>query len=149
MFDNLPLLLAQDDPRPAITAPPAGDSSATSTTTTAPGAPDPAGTGDPAKPQGQQPGSFMLPGMLLLFLVVMFGMTFFSQRKEKKKRQQLLSSLKKNDKIVTIGGVIGTVMEVRDSDVLVKVDEATNTRMRFSRAAIQSVINDSSEAPGA
>lgn len=150
MFENLPLMLAQDDPRPAPVAPGINDGAPHTTPGDAPGDAGTVQPGDhknlPAN-QPKQPGSWMLPGMLLLFLVVMFGMTFLNQRKEKKKRRQMLTDMKKNDKIVTIGGVIGTVMEVRDSEIIVKVDESNNTRMRFSRAAIQSVISDSSELP--
>lgn len=153
MFDHLPLILAQEDPPPP---PDTGDA--------APGpgpAPAPDGAapveGQPANGEGQQVpqapqprpggGEWFLPVMLLLFLVVMFGMTFMSQRREKKKRQQMLSEMRKNDRVVTIGGIIGTVVELRDNEIVLKVDESSNTRMRFSRAAIQSVINDPEDLP--
>jgi preprotein translocase subunit YajC len=171
MFENLPLTLtlAQEDPRPGSApnndgaAPPAngggGGTPGTNTSEPANGTPGtnvsegangkPKGDGDPAPGSGQTqpPMDWTLPGILLLFLVVMFGMTFFSQRKEKKRRREMLAALSKNDRVVTIGGVIGTVVEVRDSEVVVKVDESSNTRMRFSRAAIQSVLTDTEDLP--
>jgi preprotein translocase subunit YajC len=52
----------------------------------------------------------------------------------------MLAELSKNDRVVTIGGVIGTVVEVRENEVVLKVDESSNTRMRFSRNAIQSLV---------
>jgi preprotein translocase subunit YajC len=51
----------------------------------------------------------------------------------------MLSSLRKGDKITTIGGVVGTVMEVRDDEITVKVDESGNVRMKFARWAIRGV----------
>ena len=48
-----------------------------------------------------------------------------------------LASIKKYDKVMTIGGIIGTVMEIREDEVILKVDDNTNTRMKFSRSAIQ------------
>lgn len=153
MFETLTLTLAQNDgvptaptptpapgtPTPGIPVPgtPVTGTPVTDGTTTAtPG-------GKPAEGQPKPaPGfDFMLP-MLLIFLALMFGMTMFGQRKEKKKRAALLSAMKKNDRIVTIGGVIGTVVEVKDNEVIVKVDESNNTRMRFSRSAIQGIINE-------
>ena len=61
------------------------------------------------------------------------------KRKEQQRRREMLSALRKGDKITTIGGVVGTVMEVRDNDVTVKVDESGNVRMKFARWAIRGV----------
>ncbi len=62
-----------------------------------------------------------------------------SRRKQKRQRQEMLTSLKKGDKITSIGGIVGTVIEVRDDEVTVKVDETGNVRMKFARWAIRGV----------
>jgi preprotein translocase subunit YajC len=49
----------------------------------------------------------------------------------------MLSALKKGDKVVTIGGLHGVIQTVKESTVIVKVDD--NTKMEYSRSAIQSV----------
>jgi preprotein translocase subunit YajC len=49
----------------------------------------------------------------------------------------MLSALKKGDKVVTIGGLHGVIQTVKESTVIVKVDD--NTKMEFSRSAIQSI----------
>jgi preprotein translocase subunit YajC len=54
----------------------------------------------------------------------------------------MLGQLKKGDRIQTIGGVLGTVVEARDTEVLVKVDESSNTKIRFARSAIHRVLED-------
>lgn len=103
------------------------------------------GTGDPG-PVPKAPakpglfGGWELPLILLGVLVFFFLMTN-SQKKNQKKQQQMLSSLKKNDKVQTSGGVIGIVVEVREQEVILKVDESSNTRMRFVRGAIARVLN--------
>jgi preprotein translocase YajC subunit len=43
-------------------------------------------------------------------------------------------------KVMTIGGIKGTVTDVREDEVVVKVDESSNTKMRFTRGAIQKVV---------
>jgi preprotein translocase subunit YajC len=51
----------------------------------------------------------------------------------------MLASIKKGDKVVSIGGIHGTVVAVKETTVVVKVDD--NTRMEFSRNAISSIVN--------
>lgn len=113
----------------------------------------PAGTtGTPGTPGtgGTPPGLFgggaglLLPlAAVMIFMLVMSSMT---GRKEKKRRADLLSSLRRSDKVVTIGGLIGTIVEVRDDEVVLKVDEATGAKVRFTRSSIQQVIKSPESA---
>jgi preprotein translocase subunit YajC len=57
----------------------------------------------------------------------------------------MVQSLKKNDRVRTIGGILGTVMDVRDDEIVLKIDEATNTKMRVIPAAIATVLSDKTE----
>jgi preprotein translocase subunit YajC len=75
--------------------------------------------------------------ILLAFLVLMMVWSSRSKRKQETKHKEMLASLKKGDKVTSIGGVIGTIIEIRDDEVLVKVDETNNVRMRFARWAIK------------
>jgi preprotein translocase subunit YajC len=56
----------------------------------------------------------------------------------------MLSALKKGDRVVTVGGVHGTIQTVKDGSVLLKVDD--NVKIEFSRSAISSVISVAKEA---
>lgn len=94
----------------------------------------------PAQPQG---GSSMML-IMLLPLGLLILMMFFGNRKESKKRAELsaaLAGLQRNDKVATIGGMIGTVAEIQDTEVVLKTDEITNSRVRIQRSAIASVLN--------
>jgi preprotein translocase subunit YajC len=94
------------------------------------------------QPAPQRTSPFGSSGILLLMVGVMAVMWFFSsrsRRKQEAKRREMLSSLKKGDKVTSIGGIVGTVMEVREDEVMVKVDESNNTRMKFARWAIRGV----------
>ena len=81
-----------------------------------------------------------LPLVLLLVLLLMFIFMSTSQRRERKKHQAMLDALSKGDKVQTVGGIIGTVVDMREDEVMVKVDENANTRLRFARSAIKNVI---------
>ena len=88
-------------------------------------------------------GGWMFPVILGMMIIWIF-MLGSGSRKQKKKQQELLASMSKGSKIVTIGGIKGSVVEVREDEVIVKVDENSNTRLKFSRDAIRSVIDDAS-----
>jgi preprotein translocase subunit YajC len=76
----------------------------------------------------------MIGGVVLLYIFMSRG-----RKKQEQKQKQMLASLKKGDKITTIGGIVGTAVEVRDDEVIVKVDESSNTRMKFARWAIRGI----------
>lgn len=82
----------------------------------------------------------MLPFVLILFLL--FPIVIWPQRKEQQKRDDLLKTLKKNDRVVTIGGIIGNVANITadGKEVTLKVDD--NTRIKFTRTAISHKLAD-------
>jgi preprotein translocase subunit YajC len=90
-----------------------------------------------------QPGSglfnLLLPVMLGLFLV-MIVMQVFAGKKQKKEREAMLGAIKKQDEVQTSGGMIGTVVEVKDDEVVLKIDSESNTRARFAKSAVQRVV---------
>jgi len=63
-------------------------------------------------------------------------MMFREPRRRAKQQQKMVQSLKKNDKVRTIGGIIGTVVDTKGDEVLLKVDENNNTKIWFAASAI-------------
>ncbi len=82
---------------------------------------------------------------ILLIMVVFYFFMSKSKRTQEKSRKVMLSELKRGDRITTIGGVHGTVVDVEDAKVRVKVDESNNTKVWFSRSAIHRVETDVKE----
>lgn len=80
----------------------------------------------------------------IVTLGLMFAIFYFllirPQQKKNKKRQQMLVALQKGDKVVTIGGIHGTIVEITEERVTLKVAE--NVRLLFDRSAINSVQED-------
>ena len=97
-------------------------------------------------PVEQPEGGGMLQ-MLLLFgppiLLLFFMQTFFGRNdaKEKAKRDEMVKGLKKNDPVVTIGGIIGNVVSVSEDkqSVTIKVDD--NTRLKMQASAIREMVS--------
>ena len=79
--------------------------------------------------------------MSLLPFAAIIGIFYFliirPQNKKQKETQKMLSALKKGDKVVTIGGLHGTIQSVKETTVIIKVDD--NVKMEFSRSAISGV----------
>lgn len=77
---------------------------------------------------------------LLLLFVIMIVMSSRAQKKQKRQHEEMLASIGRHDRVETIGGLIGTVAELRDTEIVIKVDESTNTKIHVSRSAIKSVL---------
>lgn len=95
------------------------------------------GSGGPAR--NTSPFGGIFPFLIIFMLLIMF-LPMLAGRKEKKRKAALLASISKHDRVQTVGGVIGTVVEVRGAEIVLKVDEATNTKIRFARSSVQQVL---------
>jgi len=67
------------------------------------------------------------------------------EQKKQKERQKLLSALKKGDKVLTVGGIVGVITSVKDSTYLVKTGEGTV--LEFTKSAVSNVLNEEKEKP--
>ena len=76
--------------------------------------------------------------------VLFYFMLIRPQRREQARRLEMLSGVKKNDRVITAGGIYGVVTNVyREADeVTLKVDEATNTKLRVTLSSIARVLGD-------
>ena len=72
--------------------------------------------------------------MLALIFVVMWFFMIRPQRKQQKELQNFRDSLKKGDKVVTVGGIYGTVDEIKEGSVLIVVDK--DVKIRVSKNAL-------------
>lgn len=92
---------------------------------------------DPVPAKSEGPFSsilFPLIVMGVLFYVIMLG----PERKQRKKREGMLAALKKGDRVLTTSGIYGSVAMVADDVVTLQV--ADGVRLRFTRSAVQSVV---------
>jgi preprotein translocase subunit YajC len=98
-----------------------------------------------------QPGAgglnFIMP-FIMLMVVFLFLSTILGGRKEKKRREAMLSGIQKRDRVQTVGGVIGHIVEIKGDEFLLESDRASNTRMWITRSSVSSVLR-SANAPAA
>ena len=88
------------------------------------------------------------PLILPVGLVVLFYLTLIApERRRKAEEAKLISSLKKNDRVVTIGGIHGTVVTTSPETgvVTLRIDENSNTRIKVNRTAVANILRDGKE----
>lgn len=73
---------------------------------------------------------FILIGVVFWFLI------FAPQRRQEKERRAMLDALSKNDKVITAGGIHGTIMKVKEHTVLVKVSEKPELVLEVLRTSV-------------
>lgn len=93
----------------------------------------------PAQQAQQGSGTSMLIMMALLFAAMYFLM-IAPQRKRQKAHQKMITELKTGDKVISIGGICGTITNVKEKTFVVKV--ADNTKLEFLKSAIQDKVED-------
>jgi len=105
----------------------------TSTTTTVPSDPN-------AKGQNGAPRGFFDNPMQLIFFALIFVMMYLilfrGPRKKQQQHKQMVQTLQKNDRVRTIGGIMGTVVDVKGDEITLKVDESNNTKIKVAPSAI-------------
>ena len=92
--------------------------------------------------QGAAGGQWTMWVMLLLIFVVMWFFMIRPQRKQQKELQKFRDGLQKGDKVVTVGGIFGTVVEIKEKSVLIEVDKDVKIRVDKN-----SLVKGYSDAP--
>lgn len=85
--------------------------------------------------QAVNPIASFLP--LILIFVVFYFLLIQPQRKQKKQHEQMIKNLGKNDEVVTNGGIHGTIMNVKDTTVVLRVDD--NAKLEVEKYSIAAV----------
>lgn len=104
---------------------------------------------DPAKGGAAPDGggsilSTPLVPMLAILFLFMYLFVLRPQGKERARRERLLAAVKKNDRVLTASGIYGVVTNVHReaNEVTVRVDEATNAKLRMTLSSIAEVLGD-------
>ncbi len=79
-------------------------------------------------------------GMAWIWIVLMFVLMYFilfrGPQRQKQERKKLVQSLQKNDKVQTIGGILGTIVDIKGDEITLKIDESNNTKIKITSSAI-------------
>ena len=87
-----------------------------------------------------------------IFVMVIIGVMFYMlivrpEQRKRKEQENDVRALKKNDRIVTVGGIYGTVVNIQQDDrVVIRVDDNLNAKLQISRTAVGRVLRDEKSA---
>ena len=92
-------------------------------------------------PQGGNQGSGMISTIIMFGAIVLifYFMIIRPQQKRAKEREKMLSNLQKGDKIITSGGLHGSVVAIEDKTVLVQISD--NVKVKYERSAIATIVS--------
>lgn len=83
--------------------------------------------------------------MLVAMLLIFYFLLIRPQKKRDKEAKAMMASLRKGDKVVTIGGIHGIIATVRENTVVLRVED--DSKIEFTKSAISSVISKGESAP--
>ncbi len=99
-------------------------------------------TSSPAKEVPPRPVSPLMQFLpFILIIVVMYMFLFRGPKKKQQQHQQMVQSLRRNDRVRTIGGILGTVVDIKDDEITLKVDESNNTKIKVAPSAISKSLS--------
>lgn len=95
-----------------------------------------------AQDDGGAPSPLPTFAMLGIIFAILYFMVLLPQKKQEDELKAVQEGLKKNDKVVTKGGIIGTVVNLKDDEVTLRVDNDKKVKMRFFRSSIVGRLSD-------
>jgi preprotein translocase subunit YajC len=92
-------------------------------------------------------GSAMLPIWLMGTVALFYFLVLRPQRQQEQKRRAMIDALKKNDKVVTTGGIYGTVtaVDATADRVVLRIDDEKGVKVAFTRSSVARVVEASAE----
>lgn len=99
-----------------------------------------AGTGG-----AQQPNPLMNFLPLILIIAIMYFLLLRPQAKKQKEHRAMLDALEKGDRIITTGGIVGTIAGIKEKENLLIVKIADNVKIELSRSAVAQVLKKKAE----
>lgn len=100
-------------------------------------------TDAPTGPFGGGGSQFMI--MMVALLAIMYFLMIRPNQKREKDRKEMLAAVAKGDKVVTSGGICGSVVGLSEKTVVLKVSDEPNVKMEFLRGAISQVTSKASQ----
>ncbi len=82
-----------------------------------------------------------LPFFALIF-IVMYMLLFRGPKKKQQEHKKMVASIQKNARVRTIGGILGTVIDVKEEEITIKIDESNNTKIKLIPGAVAAVLSD-------
>lgn len=98
-----------------------------------------------AQQSGASAGGFGGIGMTVVYIAIMIAVFYFllirPQKKQEKAKRRMLDDMRVGDKVITIGGIMGRIVNVKDESVVIE-SGSDRTKLRFEKSAIKEVLTE-------
>jgi len=131
-------ILAAADEESEIVSQDITEGESTESGTIAEGQTPPAGGETPPPRPGFPPQQMII---IFVMIAIMYLFIFRGPKKKQKQHAEMVKALQKNDKVQTIGGILGTIIDVKDDEITLKIDESNNTKMKVTSGAISRKVS--------
>lgn len=92
---------------------------------------------------GGGPADYSWIGVMVLIGVMFYMLIVRPEQRKRKEQEKDIQALKKNDRVQTVGGIFGTVVNIQQDDrVVIRVDDNVNAKLQITRSAVARVIRD-------
>jgi preprotein translocase subunit YajC len=100
--------------------------------------------GGEAAPQAQQPSAFASFLPFILMFVILYFLIIRPQKKKQKEHQNMLDNIQINDKVITNGGIIGKVVNIKNdkNTYMIRIDDTTNTKIELQKSAVAGILKN-------
>lgn len=100
-------------------------------------------TGGGAQPT-QQPSAFASFLPFILMFVILYFLIIRPQKKKQKEHQNMLDNIQINDKVITNGGIIGKVVNIKNdkNTYIIRIDDTTNTKIELQKSAVAGILKN-------
>jgi preprotein translocase subunit YajC len=80
-----------------------------------------------------------------LMFAILYLLIIRPQKRKQKQLQEMITNIRKNDNVVTAGGVHGVVVSVKEKEVIIRVDDSKDVKLKIDKSAVTSVSVPKSE----
>ena len=101
------------------------------------------------QPKGGTGGQLMVMLLMILpFIAMYYFLVLRPQKKKTRERDTMLGSMKKGDRVLSVGGIYGVIRNIKDDEITLAVDEQKDIRIKVTRNAISQIIQATSPQSG-
>jgi preprotein translocase subunit YajC len=94
------------------------------------------------RPTGQGPNPLAMWLPIILIILIMYFLIFRPQAKRQKEHQKMLASIQKGDRIITVGGIYGTVVGIKEKENILIVKIAENVKIELARGSVARKLSE-------
>ncbi len=97
---------------------------------------------------GREGGILQFLILMAPMIVIFYFLLIRPQRKQQQRMREMIAAIAKNDRVLTTGGIIGTVTNIKDDEFTIRIDDDQGVKVRIARSAVTAVLGKEEKKEG-